>query len=437
FPHKDIRLPKDVVPTKYTLTMHPVLSGKFDFTGKAAIDIKVVKNTKYIVLHSKKLKIKSYRLVNDKKENVKIARMLLNEKLEQLLLEPKQGLVKGQKFTIKLEFSGELSNKMAGFYKSSYKTRNGEVRNLATTQFESTDARAAFPCFDEPEFKAVFVISMIHEKGMRAISNMPQSKRVQMDDGNVLTRFKQSVKMSTYLVAFIVSDFESTEAETPNGTKVRVWAQKEALDSTKLALSVAKNVLSYYEKFFNIPYPLPKIDLVAVPDFAAGAMENWGLMTFREHYLLSNPLSASAADKQDVAIVVSHELAHQWFGNLVTMKWWNDLWLNEGFANYVEYMGTDHFAKDWKVLDQFVSETHQVALQVDSMANTHPISVPVTNPSQITEIFDAISYNKGSSVIRMLRNFLGDKAFQKGLEHYLKKHAYGNAEADDLWQALS
>lgn len=395
------------------------------------------KATRNILLHVKKLNITSYGVQDSHGNHLPVLQVAQSKKLEQYLVEMRDELKKEEKYTVKFDFNGHLSNTMAGFYKSSYKTKNGKMKHMATTQFEATDARAAFPCFDEPEFKAQFIVTLVHQPDYKALSNMPVAKTVTRSDGFVESHFKESVKMSTYLLAFIVCDFAYKESHTQRGNRIRVWSRKDAINSTDLALSVAENVLNYYEKFFNIPYPLPKIDLVAVPDFAAGAMENWGILTFRETYLLSDSASSSAADKQDVAIVVAHELAHQWFGNLVTMKWWNDLWLNEGFANYVEYIGTDHFRKDWRVLEQFVAHTLQTALSSDSMENTHPISVPVHNPSQITEIFDSISYDKGSSVIRMLRSFIGDKKFQKGLELYLNNHKYGNAEADDLWKALS
>ncbi|KAK2562234.1 Endoplasmic reticulum aminopeptidase 1 [Acropora cervicornis] len=414
FPHKEILLPKDITPQRYQVYLHPNLT-TFDFHGGVKIDIICEKPTRNILLHVKKLNITSYGVQDSHGNHLPVLRVAQSKKLEQYLVEMKDELKKDEKYTIKFDFNGQLSNTMTGFYKSSYKTKSGKTKHMATTQFEATDARAAFPCFDEPEFKAQFIVTLVHSKGYKALSNMPELKSVTRDDGFVESHFKESVKMSTYLLAFIVCDFAYKESHTKRGNRIRVWSRKDAINSTDLALSVAENVLNYYEKFFNIPYPLPKIDLIAVPDFAAGAMENWGLLTFRETYLLSDPASSSAADKQDVAIVVAHELAHQWFGNLVTMKWWNDLWLNEGFANYVEYIGTDHFRKDWRVLEQFVAHTLQTALSTDSMENTHPISVPVHNPSQITEIFDGISYDK----------------------HYLNNHKYGNAEADDLWAALS
>lgn len=437
FPYKEILLPKDLIPERYQVYLHPNLT-TFDFHGGVKIDITCKNPTRNILLHMKRLNITSYGVDDASGNHLSVLRVAQSKKLEQYLVEMNEELKKGEKYTIQLDFNGHLSDTMAGFYKSSYKTKSGQMKHMATTQFEATDARAAFPCFDEPEFKSQFIVTLVHEKDHKALSNMPVAKVVSSrNDGFLESHFKETVKMSTYLLAFIVCDFAYKESHTKRGNRIRVWSRKDAINSTDLALSVAENVLNYYEKFFNIPYPLPKIDLVAVPDFAAGAMENWGILTFRETYVLSDPAVSSAADKQDVAIVVAHELAHQWFGNLVTMKWWNDLWLNEGFANYVEYIGTDHFRKDWKVLEQFVGSTLQRALSSDSMVNTHPISVPVHNPSQITEIFDSISYDKGSSVIRMLRSFIGDKKFQKGLELYLNSHKYGNAEADDLWKALS
>ncbi|XP_028406137.1 endoplasmic reticulum aminopeptidase 1-like [Dendronephthya gigantea] len=435
FNYKLIRIPKDVRPLHYDLYLHPNLD-TLHFKGKVQILLKCFKSTSRIILHVKDLKTDNIRVLNDKDAEIKVKDVSENTERNLMILDLSEDLKKDKEYRLAMDFNAKLAENMEGFYKSEYKTKDGKKRVLATTQFEPVYARKAFPCFDEPEFKATFEIKILRDEKYSSISNMPLLRTTQQD-GLYLDHYKKSVKMSTYLVAFVVSDFKFTETTTKNGVKVRVWAKEHAVKQTEFGLDVAQHVLTYYEKFFNIKYPLPKIDLIAVPDFGSGAMENWGLMTFRETLLLFDPKSGSAGDKQLVAIVVAHELAHQWFGNLVTMEWWNDLWLNEGFANYIEYVGTDDYAKDWRVLDQFAADTFQSALGADSIVNTHPISVPVDNPAQINEIFDGISYDKGSSVIRMLRNFLGDRAFRKGLENYLNKHAYQNAVADDLWEAFS
>ncbi|XP_070545823.1 glutamyl aminopeptidase-like [Ptychodera flava] len=360
----------------------------------------------------------------------KTLRMLyigLNSKLKQ-----------GQVYALTIEFHGDLSEGLNGFYKSRYTTSTGEERIIATTQFEPTDASAAFPCFDEPAFKATFTMSMVRDKDHISLFNMPlKSSTSYGSNGLILDKFNTTLKMSTYLVAFIVCDFEYKQKISGSGTRVRVYSQSEQVEDTPFALDAAAKIIDHYEDFFQVAYPLPKQDLVAIPDFSAGAMENWGLITYRETAILYKDGVSSDKDMQWVGVVTAHELAHQWFGNLVTMEWWNDLWLNEGFASYVEYIGTNFIKPEWKMLDQFLYQTFQRALVLDSLSNSHPISVPVSNPAQINEIFDNISYDKGASIIRMLANYLTDGIFKSGLTFYLKNNSYGNANMDDLWQALT
>src|SRR3989338_2676344 len=242
--------------------------------------------------------------------------------------------------------------------------------------------------------------------------------------------------MSTYLLAFIVGDFEYIEGKSEDGTLVRVFTTPGKKDQAKFALEVAKKCMDFYEDYFKIAYPLPVLDLIAIPDFAAGAMENWGAVTYRESTILVEEEKSSVGNKQWVALVIAHELAHQWFGNLVTMEWWTHLWLNEGFASFIEYLAIDHIFPDWDIWTQFVSTEMADAFSLDALKNTHPIEVEVGHPAEISEIFDKVSYSKGASVLRMLWKYLGEKDFQKGLQHYLKRHAYGNAQTEDLWKAL-
>ncbi|XP_070179100.1 glutamyl aminopeptidase-like, partial [Littorina saxatilis] len=311
-------------------------------------------------------------------------------------------------------------------------------REIATTHFEATDARAAFPCFDEPDLKANFTLSMVREHRHISLFNMPLKASVAHGDGLMQDNYETSVKMSTYLVAFVVCDFKNVTSHTNNKQKtmVRVFAPEDQIDQAHYALEVAVKVLDYYNDFFGVPYPLPKQDMIAIPDFSAGAMENWGLITYRMTSILYDPSKTSASGKQWIAVVIAHELAHQWFGNIVTMKWWDDLWLNEGFASFVEYMGAGKAEPSFGMREQFVYQTLQQALYLDSFTNSHPIQVPVNDPAEISAIFDKISYDKGASLIAMVQAFIGEGNFKQGLHDYLTAHAYSNARTADLWDSL-
>lgn len=432
-PDTSVRLVPHVRPERYTLTLKPDLEA-FTFSGNEKIALIVDKQVKEITLHSKDIKIITAEVTQKKHSqfahtiSYDIERETATLKFTSLL--PKGTLV------LSLVFEGSISDSLRGFYKSAYVV-DGVTKHLATTQFEATDARRAFPCFDEPAQKAVFDVTLIIPGTHTAISNTLPETIEEHEAGYKLVHFAPSPRMSTYLLAFIIGEFEYVEGRTkPDGTQVRVFTTKGKKHQAQFALDVAIKSLEFYNTYFDIPYPLPTLDLIAIPDFESAAMENWGAVTFRETAILVDEKNSSLSNKQWVAIVIAHELAHQWFGNLVTMKWWTDLWLNEGFASYMENYCIDHMFPEWHVWDLYLADRYSVALRLDALAHSHPIEVTVHHPDEINEIFDMVSYAKGSAVIRQLAEYLGDTTFRDGLRHYLKKHSYGNTDTVDLWNAF-
>uniref|UniRef100_A0A8D3C9F5 Aminopeptidase n=1 Tax=Scophthalmus maximus TaxID=52904 RepID=A0A8D3C9F5_SCOMX len=433
FPWGSMRLPKTIFPLHYDLNIHPNLT-TLDFTGVVRIELDVLEDTGVIVLHAKQMQISGALLLAP--EGARPLRVLEYPRFHQLALLSDSVLTKGRKYEVQLEFAANLSDSYHGFYKSSYRTSSGEVRILASTQFEATFARGAFPCFDEPAFKANFTIRLIREPRYIAISNMPKVKTVELPGGLLEDHFGATVKMSTYLVAYIVSDFLSVSKTTQHGIKISIYAVPEKIDQTAFALDAAVKLLDFYDDYFDIPYPLPKQDLAAIPDFQSGAMENWGLTTYRETGLLFDADKSSASDKLGITKVIAHELAHQWFGNLVTMEWWNDLWLNEGFAKFMEFISVDATYPELHVDDFFLGKCFE-AMEVDSLSSSHPVSTPVENPMQIQEMFDDVSYDKGACILNMLRDFLTPEAFEIGIIKYLKRYSYQNTVNSHLWESLT
>ncbi|MBU6447833.1 M1 family metallopeptidase, partial [Patescibacteria group bacterium] len=429
----DILLASYVKPERYRIMMHPDLK-KFTFAGEETIFLDIKKGTRNIELHAKELKIGGVELKTRKGSIYKPRKIVFNKKKETVDFLFSKTLAKG-KYQLSLKFSGLLAEKLHGLYRSAYE-HNGKVEYLATTQFESIFAREAFPCFDEPSHKAIFDVTLIVPKGLHGISNTMPVAVKEHSVGYEAIKFAPTPKMSTYLLAFIVGKFDYIEGKSKRGVVVRVFATPGKIQQAKFALEVAKKSLDFYEEYFAIKYPLPVLDLIAIPDFSAAAMENWGAITYREIALLVDSNNSSLAVKQRAAIVIAHEIAHQWFGNLVTMNWWTDLWLNEGFASYAEYMAVDHIFPEWNMWEQFMAGDYAVALELDALKNTHPIEVRINHPREIDEIFDDISYRKGASMIRMLADYIGPKNFQNGLRIYLKKHSYSNASTDDLWRAF-
>uniref|UniRef100_A0A1A7WRZ8 Aminopeptidase n=1 Tax=Iconisemion striatum TaxID=60296 RepID=A0A1A7WRZ8_9TELE len=433
FPWDQMRLPQTISPLHYDLSIHPNLT-TLDFTGVVRISLDVHEDTSSVILHAKHMEVSNALLLAP--EGARPLKVLEYPGFHQLALTSDSVLTKGRKYEVQLEFAANLSDSFHGFYKSSYRTSSGEVRALASTQFEATFARGAFPCFDEPAFKANFTIRIIREPRHIAISNMPKVKTVEMPGDLLEDHFDTTVKMSTYLVAYIVSDFLSVSRTTQHGVEISIYAVPEKINQTAFALDAAVKLLDFYDDYFDIPYPLPKQDLAAIPDFQSGAMENWGLTTYRETGLLFDPDKSSASDKLAITKVIAHELAHQWFGNLVTMEWWNDLWLNEGFAKFMEFISLDITYPDLHVDDFFLNKCFE-AMEVDSLSSSHPVSTPVENPTQIQEMFDDVSYDKGACILNMLRDFLTPEAFEIGIIRYLKRYSYQNTVNSHLWESLT
>ncbi len=405
-------------------------SGSVHIAGK-----KVGRPSQRITFHQKGLKVTGATVTHKDKTGhaVKdIARINTHNSFDEVRLHTHQTLYSGH-YDITLEFSGAITVAMNGVYPCFYE-EDGVKKQLIATQFESHHAREVFPCIDEPEAKAVFNLT-INTRETTVLSNTPVASQ-EVKDAIQTTEFEPTPIMSTYLLAFVIGDMKYKEAKTARGIAVRTYSTPDNVDYTDFALQTAVRCIDYYEDYFGIDYPLPKSDLIALPDFASGAMENWGCITFREQCMLVDPKNTSVPTKQYVAMVVAHELAHMWFGNLVTMRWWQDLWLNEGFASWIEYLATDTLFPDWQMWTQFIVDEQQQAMKLDSLDNTHPIEVPVHHPDEIRTIFDAISYSKGASVIHQLHSYIGADNFKKGLHDYLTKHAYKNTDTKDLWAAF-
>jgi len=429
---KSVRLPRYVLPSKYRIQLKPDFDN-FTFSGVESISIGITQNIKSITLHSKDIDIETASLESSRFK-VFADKISYDVKADTTTFHFKNGIKSG-KYKLNIVFQGILNDKMRGFYRSKYNLKGKDVY-MATTQFEATDARRAFPCFDEPAHKAVFNVSLVVPKGKTAISNTLPISVAEHEAGFDIVKFAPTPKMSTYLLAFIVGDFEYIERKSRRGVTVRVYTTPGKTHQAHFALDTTVRCLEFYEKYFDIPYPLNTLDMIAIPDFSSLAMENWGAITFREIGLLVDEDKTSTSSKELIAEVIAHELAHQWFGNLVTMEWWTHLWLNEGFASYIPYLVIEKLFPEWDIWERFTNDTQGVALRLDALKTTHPIEVEVHHPDEIGEIFDAVSYSKGASIIRMLAEYIGEQAFRDGLRHYLKKHSYKNTETLHLWQSF-
>ena len=428
-----VTLPPNVTPRRYRLRLQPDLDS-FTFSGDQAVDIEILEPTSSITLNAMDLWIRGASVSVDGTA-IAAGTISLDSSNETATLEFGQELSTGPA-RLDMSFTGVLNDKLLGFYRSEYISQDGQARYLATTQFEATDARRAFPCWDEPARKASFDVTLVFAEGLQAVANTPAVEETSPGPGLKSVRFAETPVMSTYLLAFIVGDLVSIEADAANGTRMGIWTTPGKEDQAQFALDTSVKLLGYFNDYFGIPYPLPKLDHIAIPDFAAGAMENWGAITYRETALLVDPVNSSAGTRQRVAEVVAHEMAHMWFGDLVTMEWWDDLWLNESFASWMGTKAVDWLFPDWEMWTQFVNMDTNRALSLDGLKNSHPIEQEVKNPAEVSQLFDAISYSKGASVIRMLEQFLGPETFRQGLNRYLSNNMYANARTQDLWSAL-
>uniref|UniRef100_A0A3B4DXH2 Aminopeptidase n=1 Tax=Pygocentrus nattereri TaxID=42514 RepID=A0A3B4DXH2_PYGNA len=425
---KNYRLPTSLAPVYYNVTLWPRLvmdaNGMYIFTGHSGAAFTCVNETDLILIHSNKLNFTLTRgghhamlrgLSGAKAPAIK--KTWLEVETQYLVVQLSEKLQVGSTYWLYTEFRGELADDLHGFYRSEY-VEDGVKKVVATTQMEPTDARKAFPCFDEPAMKAVFHMTLIHPLDTVALANG-------METGSwtfltILTQFEPTEKMSTYLLAFVVSDFISIKTPAEAKVLIRIYARRKAIEAGQgeYALNITGRILDFFQNYYNSKYPLRKSDQIALPDFSAGAMENWGLITYREAALLYDPSMSSNGDKEAVSTVISHELAHMWFGNLVTMKWWNDLWLNEGFATYVSYLGVNDAQPTWNMKDLMVLEEVHKAFAVDALPYSHPLSSreeEVNTPTQINALFNSITYSKGAAVLRMLSGFLSEPVFVSGL----------------------
>ena len=427
-------LPTDVSPVRYQVTLEPDLE-EFTFRGQESVDIDVLEPTTSITLNSIEIEVQSCRLALGDGSSRTPVETVYDEERETVAFRFDSTVPAGEA-RLDVDFTGQLNDKLRGFYRSYYTDVDGHERYLAATQFEATDARRAFPCWDEPSLKASFEVTLVIASDMVAVSNMPVEAETETRPGLSSVRFAETPVMSTYLLAFVVGDLKSIEQRTEGGTLMRVWTTRGKEEQGRFALETSVKLLGYLQDYFGIRYPLPKLDHIAIPDFAAGAMENWGAITYREPALLVDPQTSSARTREMVASIVAHEMAHMWFGDLVTMAWWNDLWLNESFASWMGDKAVDHLFPEWDMWTQFVTLDTNRALSLDGLRNSHPIEQQVNDPSEIGQLFDAISYSKGASIIRMLEQFLGEEPFRQGLHQYLTQHEYDNATTQDLWDGL-
>ncbi|HUS26458.1 MAG TPA: M1 family metallopeptidase [Nevskiaceae bacterium] len=432
------RLFAGFVPDHYQLQLDPdrdtrQLTGIVTISGK-----KTGRPAERLTFHQHGLKITAATIIKKDKKGehaIEVTRINHHNGFDEVRLHASELLYPGA-YTVTMQFTGKIQDGMHGIYTCNYEL-DGNKQQLVATQFESHHAREAFPCIDEPEAKATFDLTLVSPKNEAVIGNMPARRQTEKD-GKLHTVFETSPKMSTYLLAFVYGDLQHKQATTKGGVDVRIWTTKAHQQvSLDFALDVATRGIEFFNDYYGVPYPLAKCDHVALPDFSSGAMENWGLITYRETCLIADPQTASQSSRELIATVILHELSHQWFGNLVTMRWWDDLWLNESFANVMEYVATDALFPQWHIWSTFITSEGLAAIRRDSIAGVQAVKTEVRHPDEISTLFDpSIVYAKGGRLLNMLMNYLGEADFRKGLKAYFTKHQYANTTGDDLWSSL-
>ena len=426
------RLPRTVVPSRYDLVLEPDLEAA-TFSGSVEIAIEAHERIEQITVNALDLAIDRAGLRNDAGAEIGVAEVTLDEELQRATLTLETPASPGP-WIVSLAFRGELNDQLHGFYRSTYSDDEG-THTIATTQFEAADARRAFPCWDEPDLKAVFGVTLVVPDGVIALSNGPEIDRAPNGDGRVRVRFADTMSMSTYLVAFVVGRLEITDPVDVDGVPLRIVHLPGKGHLTAFALEAGVYSLRFFTDYYGIAYPDRKVDFVALPDFAQGAMENTGLITYRESLLLVDPEHATQPELENIADVVAHELAHQWFGNLVTMRWWNGIWLNEAFATFMALLTIDAWRPDWERWSNF-GRYNTSAKEVDALRSTRAIEYPVHSPDDASGMFDVLTYQKGAAILRMLEQYLGPERFREGIRLYLTRHEYGNTETHDLWHEI-
>lgn len=438
------RLPRTVIPRHYELKLIPDLATS-TYEGEVSIDIEVRQMQSEIVLNASgtagtetnpKPDMVIHSAVLSSEDGTSMDGCIALDPANERVAVKLHGTAGRGNWKLTLKFSGTLNDKLKGFYRSRYNDVNGVERVLACTQFESTDARRAFPCFDEPALKSTFSVSLVVDEKLQAVSNCQVTKVTTVDGGKKQVDFARTMKMPTYVLAFVVGDLEVSKPISVDGVDVRIWTIPGKQHLTGFSKEIAAYSLRYFKKYFGRPYPGDKLDLLGIPDFAAGAMENLGCVTFRETALLVDPATASQAGMDRVAEVVAHEIAHMWFGDLVTMEWWDGLWLNEAFATFMAAKCVDSWKKAWGVWEKFAL-SRGAAMRTDALKATRPIQFTVNHPDEAAAMFDVLTYEKGCSVMRMLEQYLGEETFREGIALYMDRHAYGNTTGEDLWAALS
>jgi puromycin-sensitive aminopeptidase len=427
------RLPRTVTPSHYDLTIEPDL-GASTFRGVEDVRIQVHEPVREIVVNAVELQIDDARVSDGNGTKVDVTGVELDRPTERATIRLSDPVTPGE-WTLHLEFRGAMNERLVGLYPSTYTDDAGATRVIASTHFEAADARRALPCWDEPDLKATFALTLVVDEDLAALANAPEIGREPAEGGKAVVRFAQTIPMSTYLLAFVVGPLELTEAVDAGGVPLRIAHVPGKGHLADFATQAGVFSMRFFTEYYGIAYPEKKVDFVALPDFAAGAMENLGLITYREALLLVDPVKATQNELLAVSDVVAHELAHMWFGDLVTMRWWNGIWLNEAFATFMANLAVDAFRPEWERWESF-RRVCSTALEIDALDSTRSIEYPVHSPDDAADMFDALTYTKGAAVLRMLERYLGAERFREGIRRYLSDHALGNTETSDLWDSI-